>query len=501
MRATTDRNSYGRRSSGALVIFCVGLFVGCVPRDAGYADVRNLLASRGVSAPRSTRGELSECSKACQALLRRPLSAEGAARVALLNHPDAAAAMASVGILRGELVASAALPNPHAEVGMKFGHEAPSIDLAVMQNVTELVLYSAKRKAADANLRAAAAEAADALLLLGYRAKAEFYRTQALEQKLALQREVLQVAYAAYDAAQRYRAAGNITELQLARQQAAYETVRFGLAQLEAEALQQRIRLNSALGLFHDPAKLQLEALSEPDLNEPSLVSDATLAALRDNNLALLALEEQLRGATGELDYQLTKGWLPELKAGVSAEREANEWAAGPGIELELPLFDQGQGKVSASKARLLQLKARVESAATHLHNVSAAVQTRRADARARLEYTRRTLVPLHERLVHEAQLQYNAMSIGAIELFSAKQAELFVKLQRVDMELEYWLVENDWQLLRLGALPPTEFARGDQRRSRALSRWAQPVPTSRTVRPRRRALPQASSCPTSALC
>ncbi len=63
---------------------------------------------------------------------------------------------------------------------------------------------------------------------------------------------------------------------------------------------------------------------------------------------------------------------MPELKAGVSAERD-EEWAVGPAVELEVPLFYQGQGEVGAAKAEMRREQELYADAAVGI----------RADARA----------------------------------------------------------------------------------------------------------------------
>jgi cobalt-zinc-cadmium efflux system outer membrane protein len=199
--------------------------------------------------------------------------------------------------------------------------------------------------------------------------------------------------------------------------------------------------------------------MAEADLRAPLFVSPAELKALRDNSLAVTALKQQFTAANSQLDYQRGAGWLPELKAGVNAEREDGEWAFGPGVELELPLFDQGQGEVGVAQANLLRLRAQFDAAAVRVHSFSAAAQERRSQARAQVAYLRGTLLPLHERLVAEAQLQYNAMSIGAFELLSAKHEHLRVLQQGVDAELAYWLAEAEWKLLLAGGVPSSENA------------------------------------------
>src|SRR5688572_32331791 len=49
------------------------------------------------------------------------------------------------------------------------------------------------------------------------------------------------------------------------------------------------------------------------------------------------------RSADQRAGVARAQGFLPELKAGVSAER-AEEWSVGPAVEIEVPLFYQGQG-------------------------------------------------------------------------------------------------------------------------------------------------------------
>ena len=80
--------------------------------------------------------------------------------------------------------------------------------------------------------------------------RAAFYRHQANEQRLELLQTIVQALAVSLDVAQRLHAAGNITDLSLARERLLLEEEKLQLRAAETAGRQSREQLNTLLGLW-----------------------------------------------------------------------------------------------------------------------------------------------------------------------------------------------------------------------------------------------------------
>ena len=85
--------------------------------SSDLASIGNTVAARSALPHLSIPGyDASEAvPEEADRLLEKPLSAETAVRVALLNNREARAALAEVGVARGDLLQAGLIPNPEAE--------------------------------------------------------------------------------------------------------------------------------------------------------------------------------------------------------------------------------------------------------------------------------------------------------------------------------------------------------------------------------------------------
>jgi cobalt-zinc-cadmium efflux system outer membrane protein len=74
--------------------------------------------------------------------------------------------------------------------------------------------------------------------------------------------------------------------------------------------------------------------------------------------------------------------------------------------------------------------------------------------AQDRALYYRDILLPLRERIVNEAQLQYNAMQIGVFQLLREREQQIETGVAYVDALREYWLARADLEQISSGRLP-----------------------------------------------
>lgn len=431
---------------------------GCIPKDAGRAEFSRLVNERSgvVVEPREAEAARAELDEA----LAKPLTYEAVSRLVLSNNPEVGVAAEEIGVARANLVHAATIPNPTAEAGLRFHGETPSLEIGFMQDLTELLYRSSRKNAAEAELRAAAQTAALKVIDVLFRARAEYIRLQAHERLLELRKDTLIAAEATFDAASRLREAGNITELELARHQTVFEQAKLLDLDTEAELLELRQRLATSLGIPPSNTAWRVHQGSTKLPEREGNLQDLAEVAVK-NNIELASLERRADASRTSRDLNAVRGWFPELKAGVSAERESTgEWGVGPLVEVEIPLFNQGQGAVDAAEATLRVVESNHGATLLRVHHAVNTSLTRLSSARARVERLDGALLPLHRRLVAQALLQYNAMSIGVFELLAVRQIELVAQELRIAALRDYWLARNDVAHLRAGGIPQSERVR-----------------------------------------
>lgn len=424
----------------------------CVAHDIGYGDVQSAVQERTGHQVRWNHAEsAAEGDSVTRKLLGAPLTADTAAQVALLNSPQAQAAFEELGVSRAELVGAFHLPNPSAEAAVRFGESTPEIELGVMLDLTDLVLLPWRKRAAEAGLDAARVRVTGQLLDVALGAKRAFFEYQAAERRVLMRSSLVQAAAAAHALAEQLHSAGNIPELSLMVEKARYDEARLELARAEAASTAARERLNQHLGLWGHGTHWRAAELAEPDAAFENLagVEQRALKASLDLELAAqryAALARQSNLATIE-------GLLPELKAGVSAERAEDQWGVGPALELELPIFYQGQGEVARAEAEMRRVQSQHRSLAVRVRAAVRAASRNLAIARDSALYYRDRLLPERARIVEQTQLMYNAMSVGAFDLLQAKRDQVQTESAYVDTLEDYWLARAELEQLLLGRL------------------------------------------------
>jgi outer membrane protein, heavy metal efflux system len=117
-------------------------------------------------------------------------------------------------------------------------------------------------------------------------------------------------------------------------------------------------------------------------------------------------------------------------------------------------LFDQGQGRAGRTAAELRRFQQEYYALAVRIRAQARAVRDRLEGATDRAMYYRDILLPLHERIVNEAQLQYNAMQLGPFQLLHAREQQIQTAVAYIEALREYWLGRGDLGQLLSGRLP-----------------------------------------------
>ncbi len=441
------------------LVVCLGLgllLAGCAaedPQGAFDAGVRDPVAARLGTKNRVVwrRGgpEEAQSDEAVRALLRRPLSAGRAVQVALLNNRALQAEFAEVGVSQGEYVSAGLLKNPTLTASVRFPDRSSYLtdwEGAVAQDFLNALLIPLRKKLAAEGLRAVEARAADEALRVAADTQRAFYTYQARKQLVGRLELTAETNAAAADFTRSLHAAGNVNDLDLVNQQAALSQARLDVTQARAQVLNDREAVNRLLGLDGVQASAWTAAASLPPIlgKEPS---SAALTARADRQrLDLQAARAQVAAAERNLALKVGTRYLPAgVTVGVDTEREPEgEHITGPSLDLELPIFNQGQGEIATLKARVLQARQQLAAKTVDAHSE---VRSARAQVAANRELAlsvRDTVLPQRQQALKLTLEQYNSMLKGAYDLLTAKANE--AAAERTDLEAwrDYWIARAD---------------------------------------------------------
>ena len=241
------------------------LVTGCATFDqrAGFSDVSTVVEARSGKRVVWYRGsELdTQVDQEVRALLHDTLTVDGAVQVALLNNRTLQALYAELGVAQADLVQAGLLRNPVFDGAVRFllsGGPA-KVDLSAALDFLDIFYLPLRKRVAAARFEEAKLQVTGAVLDFAATVQGAFYRHQANEQRLELLQTMTQALAASFEVAQRLHAAGNITDLDLARERAVFEEAKVQLRAAESAGRQSREHLNTLMGLWGQQTTWQID--------------------------------------------------------------------------------------------------------------------------------------------------------------------------------------------------------------------------------------------------
>jgi outer membrane protein, heavy metal efflux system len=433
---------------------------GCASVDlrAGFPEVGATVEDRaGAKIAWNPGPELDqEAAEKLRSLLQRKLTADDAVQIALLSNRDLQALYADLGVAKAELVQAGLFRNPvlDAAVAFHLGPVRPDAQLGVAFSVLDALYVPLRKRVAAAQFEEAKLAVTGAVLDSILAVRAAFYADQADEQLLELRRTVVEALGASFEVSRRLHEAGNVTDLDLARDRAAMEAAKLDLRSAEVAVRQSRERLNALMGLSGQETEWEVDPRLPDIPAEPLQVADVERNAV-SRSIDLARARQRIVSVGQQAGYDKATAFIPELELGVVAETEADEpWAVGPSVRVPIPVFDQGQARVARSASELRRAQQEYYALAVRIRATARAVQERLRGAQDRALYYREIVLPLQERIVNEAQLQYNAMQIGIFQLLRDRERQIEAGVAYVEALREYWLARADLAQLSTGRLP-----------------------------------------------
>ncbi|CAN5413808.1 hypothetical protein BH11MYX1_BH11MYX1_51620 [soil metagenome] len=439
------------RSTMHRLWFAAALATSCVPsRSTVFGPVDREVQRRiglGVAWSEDER-----TSDAIDALLAKPLTLDAAARVSFARNRRLQARFDELGIAASQVADATVLPPTTVDADYKRAASGPGseIELTIVQDVLDLVQISQRRGIANAELRGARARAVGATVELAARVEMAFYEVQAAMQERELVQTAFEAANASADLVERQHAAGNTSDLALAREQEQRERARIEIGRADQALAESKAKLGALCGIAATATWTVAGSLGDVPMLEPPLDDLEQAASTASLDLEGLRADADAAGARHSL--AMVRSFVPALGLGVAvSRRDGNVWEAGPALRIGIPLFNQQQGP--RARARAEEHRARNEIAATGTELVASARTTRSRVEQAFAEVRQivDVVMPLRQRVLAETVLQYNAMNASTFELLMARRDMVEIGRQRIEALRRYWSSMAEVKAMRRG--------------------------------------------------
>ncbi len=446
----------------------IGLLIGSVflaacagmPDRPGFDAVKDDVAERiGLQLHWDT-GQIEDepVARAIDHLIEEKLTADAAVQLALLNNRRIQSVYQNLGIAHTDLVQAGLLRNPvfSASVLFPVDRGVTEINLGVTQQFLDILLIPMKKQIAQSQFEEVKIEVTGQVMDLAYRTRVLFFRTQADTRRIELARQRVFAAELAYEFAASLFEAGNITALALLQEREFYERAKLELRRAENAVHSRREKLNRLMGLWGEHTQWEgqdrLGHLSSDELDLGLDPTDIERQAIQAS-LDLAVARQQILTAGRRLGLNQNTALLSELEIGAEAEKNS-DWTVGPSISAPLPIFDQGQPRVSRSQADLRRAQEQFTALGVEIRSRAREAFYAFEEARDIARYYQEVMLPLHERISNETMLQYNAMQVGPLELLRARDRQLEAGLEHIHATERYWIARTTIEQLLSGRLP-----------------------------------------------
>ena len=436
------------------------LLAGCasLAPQQNLADLQQLTQGRTAGAEVTLQRQSAEVQTQVTELLKNPLSAEAAVRVALLNNPTLHAALAQLDISDAQRVQAARLTNPHFSVAEFAESDKREIERVLRFDVAGLLFLPWKSQWQSRQHELAKLQAAQEVIRLASETRKAWLRAVAARQTEHYMMQAMEAAEAGAELARRMARVGNWSKLQQAREQLLLADAAAQLARARQAAVSTREQLTRLMGLWGTQTQYTLpERL--PDL-------PAQTAELREVEARALRERLDVRAAVAEsgfvaqaLGMVKAKGYIDGLSLGYKHASTVNregerEQKHGWELELPLPLFDWGTARNARAEAIHRQSLERVRDTAIRARSEAREAWHGWRTAYDLARHQRDEVVPLRKFISEEVLLRYNGMLASVWDLLADMRVQMLGVNNAIEAQRDFWLIDADLQLTLTGTSP-----------------------------------------------
>lgn len=416
--------------------------------DAGFSDVERAVAQRSSAEPKWVRSahEADSVRSRLKELLAKPLGADDAVQIALLNSPALQAVYAEVGLAEAELVQASRWRGPTFSFARLRRGDELEYERGLFFDLLGLLTIPLSTRVERQRFEAAKLRVAGEALGVALATRKAWFEAVAAMESTRYLEQVKESAEASAELARRMAAVGNFSKLAYAREQAFYAQTVAQLARARQVELASRERLVRLMGLWGEELGFRLpERLPELPM-APREAGELEAQALAQR-LDVQAARRESEALARSLGLTKVTGFVNLLEVGVLSNSETGEpRQRGWEVELSVPIFDFGAARNARAERLYLQSVNRAAQVA-----IDARSEVREAYAAYRTAFDlarhyRDEIVPLRKLISEEMLLRYNGMLASVFELLADSREQVAAVSAYIESLREFWVAESDLQ-------------------------------------------------------
>lgn len=431
------------------------LLAGCATfsEDGGFSAVETTARERLGQETHWVRSKADEDAvrSRLKDLLAKPITADDAVQIALINNRGLQATYAELGLAEADLVQAGRLSNPLFSYSHVKGGGELDIERILLFNIFDVVTIPARTRLGEQRFEQTKLSVSAQMLNLALETRRAFYGALAARERTRYFEQVKESAEASAELARRMYAAGNFSALQRAREQAFYAEAVAQLARAKQMALAERERLTRLMGLWGEDIRFQLpERL--PDLPaEPMELEDVERSAMK-TRLDVQASQRELGVLAENLGLARTTRFINALELGPKQVRDKEVTLNGYEVEVQIPLFDWGSARVARAESHYMQAANRLAQVAVDARSEVREAYAGYHSTYALAKHYRDEIVPLRKRISEENVLRYSGMLIGVFELLADAREQVASVNASIEALRDFWLADVNLLAARNGA-------------------------------------------------
>jgi len=421
-------------------------------QDGGFDRVQQ--AAQQQTGKRTTwmrsEQDIDSVAHSVNALLEKPLTADNAVQIALLNNRALQARYSDLGIAEATLVQASRMPNPGFSFARTHGGDELKIDRSLTFSLMSLLTLPASTAIESRRFEQTRLMVAQSMLQTAADTRKAYYQAVASHQSLTYQEQVRLAAEIGHELSQGMAKRGNFSQLDAVREQAFYVDTQAQLTRMRKQANADREKLIRVLGLSGISAQQQELRLPErlPDTPKQAVKLQDIETTAMTQRLDIQAMKMEVDALASSLGLTKTTRFVNVLDLGLMRNAERSKAVEnGYQISIEIPLFDWGGARVAKAESVYMQAvhslaQTAIEARSQVRENYDGYLQ-----AHALARQYRDQVVPLRKRISDEYMLRYNGMLISVFELLADAREQANAVNAAIDADREFWIADADLQL------------------------------------------------------
>jgi outer membrane protein TolC len=391
-------------------------------------------------------------------LLKRPLTADAAVQIALLDNRGLQAAYNELGIAETTMVQATLPPNPAFSISRIAGSLESQIEGTIAANILAIATLPARAEIATERFRQAQLSAAEATLRVAADTRRNYYRAVAARELVGFLTQANAAAEAAAKLARELGQTGAMNKLDQARDQVLYADLTAQLASARQRASAERERLIQSMGLWGRDLDFRLPstlpALPKRPLTLPTVEQDAVgqridLQIAR-TELDVLAKSYGLTNATRFVNLFQLSGTYKDTRENVGDEHVRFQ-DFGPRATVEIPIFDFGEVRLRQAEQIYLEAVNRLAEKAVNVRSEARDAYRAYRSTYDIASHYQRQILPLRQIISDETLLRYNAMLIDVFTLLSEARQRILATTAAIEAKRDFWIAKANLQAAIVG--------------------------------------------------